>query len=71
MQSEEQVYFLINHKLPRGLCFIQTCEKFTSRKSSEQGCGKTRNGGTRNGGIRNNKSGMIKHRTHGTTNTEQ
>ena len=66
MQSEEQVYFLINHKLPRGLCFIQTCEKFTSRKSSEQGCGKTRNGG-----IRNNKSGMIKHRTHGTTNTEQ
>ena len=27
MQSEEQVYFLINHKVTRGLCFIQTCEK--------------------------------------------
>ena len=36
MQSEDQVYFLINHKLTRGLCFLQTCEKFTSRKSSEK-----------------------------------
>ena len=30
MQSEDQVYFLINHKLTRGLCFIQTSEKLTS-----------------------------------------
>ena len=36
MQSEDQVYFLINHKLKRCLCFIQTYEKFTSRKSSEK-----------------------------------
>ena len=35
MQSEDQVYFLINHELTRGLCLIPTCEKFTSRKSSE------------------------------------
>ena len=24
MQSEDQIYFLINHKLTRGLCFIET-----------------------------------------------
>ena len=35
MQSEDQVYFLINHKLTCGLCFIQACEKFMSRKSSK------------------------------------
>ena len=27
MQSEDQVYFIINHKLTRILCFIQTFEK--------------------------------------------
>ena len=27
MQSEDQAYFLINHKLTRGLCFLQTCKK--------------------------------------------
>ena len=30
MQSEDHVYFLINHKLTRGLCIIQICEKRTS-----------------------------------------
>ena len=32
---ESSFSFLINRKLARGLCFLQTCEKFTSRKSSE------------------------------------
>ena len=35
MQSEDQVYFLINLKLTLGLCLTQTWEKFTSGKSSE------------------------------------
>ena len=26
MQSEDQAYFLINHKLTHGLCFIKACE---------------------------------------------
>ena len=43
-QSEDQVTFHANavfsffNKLTRGLCFIQTCEKFTLRKSSEYVC---------------------------------
>ena len=27
MQSEDQAYFLINHKLTHVLCFIQACKK--------------------------------------------
>ena len=35
MQSEDQVYFLKNRKLTRGLCYIKAFEKFRSRKSSK------------------------------------